>query len=88
MPKDKIIERYYKTLGLLSEVVNICDVAHIYDNTENYFRIYRKKPNLEEYFTNDFWKLDRIQSLILNNQNLREENIIKDFENNTKSFLF
>lgn len=46
VPVDKIISRYDKALGLVRELVPVCDVCHIYDNslTEPY-RIFKKRKN-------------------------------------------
>ncbi len=33
VPKDKIISRYDKALDLVKELLKICDICHIYDNS-------------------------------------------------------
>jgi predicted ABC-type ATPase len=33
VPKEKIKSRYYNVLGLVSELVEICGIVHICDNT-------------------------------------------------------
>ena len=35
VPDDKIISRFDKALALVHEVVGVCDICHIYDNSEN-----------------------------------------------------
>ena len=54
VPEDKIRSRYQKALALIPELVPICDVCHIYDNTTSAFRIFKKRK--DEYFVweNDF----------------------------------
>lgn len=43
VPEEKIKSRYYKALDLISELVEICDIVHIYDNTNVPFRIFKKE---------------------------------------------
>ena len=32
VPKDKIISRYYKSLAHIKELIDLCDILHVYDN--------------------------------------------------------
>lgn len=41
VPVEKIISRYYRALALLPELLPICDICHIYDNSEIPFRIFK-----------------------------------------------
>ena len=42
--KEKIINRYDKYLSLVKDLIKICDVCHIYDNSGNRpFRILKKR---------------------------------------------
>ncbi len=44
VPEDKIISRYDRALMLVRDVVDVCDICHIYDNSEERpFRIYKKR---------------------------------------------
>ncbi len=43
VPEDKIKSRYYKSLKLILDLVEISDIVHIYDNTMFPFRIFKKK---------------------------------------------
>ena len=63
VPAEKIKSRYAKCLNLLPELVNICDVLHIYDNSKEPFRIFKKRKT--EYFIweNEFWDKTRIEEL-------------------------
>ena len=46
VPEDKIISRYKKALDLIPELINVCDVMHIYDNSNVPFRIFKSaRPN-------------------------------------------
>ena len=63
VPEDKIRSRYQKALALIPELIPICDVCHIYDNTTSAFRIFKKRK--DEYFAweNDFWNRAQIEKL-------------------------
>ena len=62
--KDKIIDRYYKSLANIPELMNLCDIMHIYDNTCNTFRIVRKHKDELTLFPNEFWTKEAIEKLI------------------------
>ena len=60
VPEEKIIARYDRALDLVKEVVEVSDICHIYDNSEEEpFRIFKKRKT--EYFydeCDDWWKED------------------------------
>lgn len=60
VPEEKIISRYDKALELVKEVLNVCDICHIYDNSEQVpIRIFKKRK--DEYFYDvceDWYKED------------------------------
>lgn len=62
--KDKIISRYYKSLANLKQLIEICDILHVYDNTSEPVRIIRKHKDDFSIFPNDQWTEDRIIELI------------------------
>lgn len=64
MDKGKIIERYYKSLNNIKKLMEICDVLHVYDNTDEPIRIIRKHKEDISIFPNDFWSEDGIMELI------------------------
>ena len=45
VPEEKIKSQYQKALNLIPELLEICDITHIYDNTNIPFRIFKKKEN-------------------------------------------
>ena len=50
VPEEKIITRYDRALRLVKDLVQICDVCHIYDNSGNKpFRIFKKRKE-QAYF--------------------------------------
>jgi predicted ABC-type ATPase len=64
VPKEKVISRYYKALELIPELVELCDVIHIYDNSRSFVRIFKKKKTDRMIFENDIWTRDEIVSII------------------------
>lgn len=49
VPEEKIVSRYDKALELVSQIVEVSDIFHIYDNSADYpFRIFKRRK--EEYF--------------------------------------
>lgn len=63
VPEEKILKRYDKSLDLVSEVIKVCDVCHIYDNTEKPFRIFKKRKEEMYYQENVDWYLEDIKML-------------------------
>lgn len=63
VPEDKIRTRYTKALALIPELVSICDILHIYDNTQEPFRIFKKRKNIYYHWENSFWKSEDIKNL-------------------------
>lgn len=63
VPEDKIRSRYDKALALVPELIKIADIVHIYDNTEEPFRIFKKRKDVCYYWENDDWSRDKIQKL-------------------------
>lgn len=64
VPTDKIKSRYFKSRNLIPELVNICDVVHIYDNTGNVpERIFKKKHQEIRFFETECWDVNAIEEL-------------------------
>ena len=64
VPEDKIISRYYRALDLIPRLVNVCDVCHIYDNSYQPFRIFKKRKTEYFYWENEFWDKNKIMDLV------------------------
>ena len=64
VPPEKIRFRYDRCLKLIPELVELCDVMHIYDNSKEPFRIFKKRKTAYFYWENEFWDKDRIEELI------------------------
>ena len=62
--RSKIIDRYYKSIANISELLNLCDIMHVYDNTIEPFRIIRKHKDKLSAFSNDLWPEDKIEKLM------------------------
>ena len=63
VPEEKIRSRYEKAIQLIPRLVDICDIMHIYDNTHNPFRIFKKRKDVFYYWENSFWSYDDISKL-------------------------
>lgn len=63
VPEDKIYKRYDRALKLLPELIKICDIVHIYDNSETPFRIFKKRKEEVFFWENEFWKISDIENL-------------------------
>ena len=64
---NTVRRRYKKALANIPDFVSVCDVCHVYDNTEKPFRLIRKHIADISFYSNDFWSDDEVQALLLNN---------------------
>lgn len=62
--KDKIKSRYEKSIDNIKNLMDICDILHVYDNTEEPVRIIRKHKDDISIFPNDLWSEESILSLL------------------------
>ncbi len=62
--KEKIVDRYYKSIDNIKRLFEICDIMHVYDNTVKPVRIIRKHKEEITIFPSDFWKEEDIMRLI------------------------
>ena len=63
VPEEKIISRYHKALANIPAFIGLCDICHIYDNTVEPFRIFRKHKETEAIFPSEFWSVEAILQL-------------------------
>lgn len=64
VPEEKIITRYDRALNLIKDLVKICDVCHIYDNSGSKpFRIFKKRKEQIFYDECVDWYFEDIQAL-------------------------
>lgn len=63
VPEEKIRSRYDKALALIPRLVEICDILHIYDNTREPFRIFKKRKDRYYHWENQYWSNDDIERL-------------------------
>ncbi len=62
--KDKIISRYKKSLENIKQLIEICDILHVYDNTmDKPTRIIRKHKEDIAIFPNEIWLEENILEL-------------------------
>ncbi len=64
VPEERIRSRYKKALRLIPELVEVCDILHIYDNTELPFRIFKKRKDEMFFWENEEWKQEDIEKLV------------------------
>lgn len=62
--REKIEERYRKSLDNIKELLSICDILHVYDNTVEPVRIIRKHKDDISIFPNELWSEDKITMLM------------------------
>ena len=60
----KVVERYYKSLGNIKVLLDICDIMHVYDNTVTPRRIIRKHKDDLSIYPNEYWPESSIMRLI------------------------
>ncbi len=63
VPTEKIKQRYDKALKLIPELVDVCDILHVYDNTDKPFRIFKKRKDVFFRWPNEFWNEKDIEKL-------------------------
>lgn len=63
VPEDKIRSRYDRALALVPELISVCDICNIYDNTTEPTRIFSKKLEIYRLWENDFWSKEKIIAL-------------------------
>jgi len=63
VPTEKIFSRYTKALYLVPELIEVCDVCHIYDNSNEPFRIFKKRKTEYFFWENEFWDEVKIKGL-------------------------
>lgn len=63
VPEEKVRSRYYKALSLVPQLVDVCDILHVYDNTDTPFRIFKKRKDVCFQWENDYWSNENIAIL-------------------------
>lgn len=63
VPEEKVRSRYYKALSLVPQLVDVCDILHVYDNTDSPFRIFKKRKDVYFRWENDYWNNENIAKL-------------------------
>ena len=62
--KEKVKTRFYKSLANIKELMSLCDILHVYDNTDTPYRIIRKHKDSITVFPNEYWNEEDIIALI------------------------
>ena len=64
VPEEKIVIRYDRALALVKNLIQVCDICHIYDNSAGRpFRIFKKRKELMYFDECDDWYFGDICAL-------------------------
>lgn len=63
VPEEKVRTRYERCLTIIPELIDICDIFHLYDNTTTPFRIFKKRKSEFFFWENEFWSKEKIEKL-------------------------
>ena len=64
VPEEKIVSRYRRALNFIPELVALCDICHMYDNSGTaMYRIFKKRKAQFFCDANQFWPLPAIEKL-------------------------
>ena len=63
VPEEKVRSRYSRALALVPELVRVCDILHIYDNSDEPFRIFKKRKDVYFRWCNEYWSAEDIEKL-------------------------
>ncbi|MBR1674348.1 MAG: zeta toxin family protein [Eubacterium sp.] len=63
VPEDKVRSRYSKAITLIPKLVEVCDILHVYDNTNEPFRIFKKRKDIYFHWKNKYWDFEKISKL-------------------------
>ena len=63
VPEEKIRKRYERALKLIPQLTEVCDVLHLYDNTDIPFRIFKKRKDVYYRWENKYWTNEQIEKL-------------------------
>lgn len=63
VPEEKVRARYVRALKLIPKLVEICDILHVYDNTSEPFRIFKKRKDVYYRWSNEYWSNEAIEEL-------------------------
>lgn len=75
VPEEKIISRYDRALALVKKVVAVCDICHIYDNSEDKpIRIYKKRKEESFFDESEDWNKEDI-FLLTQDSNAERKNL-------------
>ena len=55
---------WHKALGLVPELISVCDIVHMYDNSDEPFRIFKKRKTETFTWPCDLWQQEAIEKLI------------------------
>lgn len=65
VPPETVTRRYHAALANIPSFLSICDICHIYDNTDEPFRICRKHKSSLTVYENKYWSEEAVMNLVL-----------------------
>ena len=48
---------------MIPQLVELCDILHVYDNTKEPFRIFKKRKDMYYHWDNKYWDYSRISEV-------------------------
>lgn len=63
VPEEKIRSRFDRAMKLIPELIEVCDILHIYDNTVEPQRIFKKRKTKNFCWPNSRWNEQAINKL-------------------------
>lgn len=65
--------RYNRALKLIPRLVKTCDICHIYDNSVEPFRIFKKRKDSLFVWESPLWSKEQIVDLVLNGKRTKKK---------------
>ena len=64
VPHEKVCSRYVRSLDNLPAFIELCDICHVYDNSVQPTRIFRKHKEHETIYTSKYWTKSKLIRLV------------------------
>ena len=61
VPEEKVRIRYKRALSLIPNLISVCDILHIYDNTVEPFRIFKKRKDI--FFSWNEYDIEKLSGI-------------------------
>ena len=64
VPAEKVCSRYVRSLNNLPAFIELCDICHVYDNSVQPTRIFRKHKEQENLYVSTYWTKQKLLCLL------------------------